>query len=306
MISAEMEHTGTITYRRFDGHPECLVFPFEYQTGTKYSRNVMIPYIHPVRYAWPEFPQGTTFERAYELVWNEELKTFLRNRKGSKFRDVNLVMSEEKMRALFLRYCYEKGRYVSFRAVVVESLLRAALDSWENLNRPTNPRFHVAYNPGMVADTDKIMVDFPSCHIIHIVRNPHSAYRDYLKRPYPQQTLEEYCLAHTVAHHLAYNYAAKYPNNFHLLRAEDLMEDTEKTLTPVLTKIGMAWDDVLLYPSFNGKDISGYLPPFGTVEKPTAEYNRAMAASLPRETKDAISKECVLLMKTFGYEEYGK
>ncbi len=180
------------------------------------------------------------------------------------------------------------------------------MDAWENLKRPADPRFHVLYNPGMIADTDKIFADFPNAHIIHVVRNPFSAYADYLKRPYPQQTIEEYCLAHSVAHHLAYNYAVKYPGRFHLLRAEDLMTNAAATLQPVLAKIGMEWDISLAYPSFNGKDLSDHLPPFGTVEKPTIEYSREIAAALPADVKARISAECALLIKTFGYEEFAR
>lgn len=299
LISAEMEHTGTITYRRFDGHPECLVYPYEFQTGTKHSRNVMIPSIHPIRYAYPAFEEGTTFERAYDLVWNEELKTYLRAPQRSKFRDTGLLMKEERLRELFLRYCHEKTSPRSFRATVVEALLRAGLDAWENLNRSGKGRFHVAYNPGMVADTDKVFADFPEAHIIHIIRNPWSAYADYLKRPFPQQTLEEYLLAYNVAHGLAANYRAKYAGRFHLLRTEDIMTDPKGTLSSVLDQIGMQWDDALLYPSFNGKDLSDHLPPFGTVEKPTTEYNDSMAASHTPEVKAAIRRECALIVDTF-------
>lgn len=305
LISAEMEHTGTITYRRFDGHPDCLVYPYEFQTGTKHSRNVMIPSIHPVRYAYPEFPEGTTFERAYDLIWNEELKTYLRHPERSKFRGTGLVMKEEKLRELFLRCCHEKTNPVSFRATVVEALLRAGLDAWENLNRSGRERFHVGYNPGMVADTDKVFVDFPQAHIIHVIRSPWSAYADYLKRPFPQQTLEEYCLAYNIAHSLAANYRVKYAGQFHLLRAEDLMQDAKAMLLPVLDKIGMQWDDALLYPSFNGKDLSNHLPPFGTVEKPTTDYNNAAAASLSPATQAAIRKECALIVDTF-YGDWAK
>lgn len=303
MISAEMEHTGTITTRRFDGHPQCMVFPFEYQLGTKYSHNVMIPFIHPVRYGYAAFPEGTSYERAYDLIWNEELKCRLRSPDRSKFRDVPLDMSEADLKREYLGYCSNLHETNSFRAIVIESLLRATFDVWRDYVKPAAPKWHVAYNPGMVADTDKLMADFPFAHVIHVVRNPFSAYADYLTRPYPQQTLEEYCLAYNVAHALAANYAVKYPS-FHVVRAEDLMSDAKAALTPILSKIGMDWDDALLKPSFNGKDLSAHLPPFGAVRQPTAEYNKAQALSLTPSARSAISNECRLLIDHFSYSRF--
>lgn len=303
MISSEMEHTGTITTRRFDGHPQCLAFPFEYQTGTKYSRNVMIPQIHPVRYGYAAFPEGTSYERAYDLMWNEELKCRLRTPERSKFRDVDIDMNEADLKREYLGYCSNLHDTNTFRGVVFESLLRASMDVWRNHVKPSDPRWHIAYNPGQVADTDALLSDFPSAHVIHVIRNPFSAYADYLTRPYPQQILEEYCLAYNVAHMLAANYTVKYPN-FHVVRAEDLMADAKGTLGPILSKIGMQWDDALLKPSFNGKDLSDHLPPFGAVRQPTTEYNDSQAASLSSDIRARIAAECALLIDTFDYARF--
>lgn len=319
MISAEMEHGGNLVHRHFDGHPSCFTYGFESQIGTKYSRNLLCPAIHPVRYGYPEFPEGTTFERALTLIWDEECKAYLRNPARSKFRDCGMVMSEEKRREAFMWHCgfpsntppkgYDDGRplvnresrFPGFsRSLVVEAYFCSFFDAWENLNRSGQETHYVGYNPGMVAETDKLFRDFPSAHVIHVVRNPFSAYADYLKRPFPQQTLEEYATAYNVAHHMAYNYAVKYPN-FHLLRLEDFLADKRATLEPILAEIGLPWSDTCLYPSFNGRELT-HLPPWGTVEKPTQEYNLAQAKSLAPEIHAAVAKECALLLEVFGYK----
>lgn len=318
MISSEMEHGGNLTQRHFDGHPNCFTYPFESQLGTKFSNNILCPAIHPVRYGYSAFPEGTSYDRALTLIWDEELKAYVRNPQRSKFRDCGLVMSEEKRRAAFLGHCkaisypYETiGDAVhprvfrGLRGTAVEAYFRSAFDTWENLNRSGKETHYVGYNPGMVADTDKIFADFPNAHIIHVVRNPFSAYADYLKRPYGQQTIEDYLLAYTIAHSLAVNYAVKYRGNFHLVRMEDFLRDKRRTLEPILTKIGLPWDEALTYPSFNGKKLET-LPPWGTVEKPTFEYTVEIAKALPPEIKEAIKKEAAFIIANFGYEAFGQ
>lgn len=310
MISAEMEHGGNLLHRHFDGHASCFTYPFESQLGTKFSNNILVPAIHPVRYGYSAFPEGTTYERALTLIWDEELKAYVRNPQRSKFRDCGLVMSEEKRRERFMWHCEnEGGLYKSHhfsRRRVVKAYFRSCFDAWENVVRSGKETHYVGYNPGMVADTDKLFADFPNARVIHVVRNPWSAYGDYLKRPYGQQTLEEYLLAYNVGHSLAVNYATKYRDRFMLMRMEDFLLNKRKTLEPILERIGIPWDDALLKPSFNGKDLSEKLPPWGTVEKPTTEYNWQMARSHTPEIRERIGKECALLVNTFGYEAYGR
>lgn len=322
MISAEMEMGGNTLHRHFDGHPNCFTYGFESQLGTKHSRNVMIPQIHPVRYGYSAFEEGTDFERALTLIWDEECKAYCRNPQRSKFRDCGMVMSEAKRREAFLNHCrYSVQRplatihpseswfrqYQPFsRRLVVEAYFRSFFDAWENLKASGRETHFVGYNPGMVADTDKLFADFPDAHVIHVVRNIWSAYADYLKRPYGQQSLEEYAQAYNVGHGLAFNYAKKYPDRFHIVRMEDFVYNKRATLEPILGKIGLPWDDALLYPSFNGKDLSNGMPPWGTVEKPTLEYTVEMARSLSPEVKKQLAAECALILQAFKYDVMAK
>lgn len=308
MISSEFEHGGNLMQRHFDSHPSCFTYMGETQIGTRYSRNALT-YWHPFRYAYPEFPEGTTYERAWELLWDEEAKAYLRNPARSKFKDCGLVMDEKVRRLAYLMNCYlEEGPLKRTlkpfsRKVVIEAYFRSFFDSWTNLNRSGAESHYVGYNPGMVAETDKLFSDFPTAHIIHVVRNPFSAYADYLRRPYPQQTLEEYCAVYNAAHHMAANYYLKYPDRFHLLSLEDFLADKRGTLEPIVNQIGVGWHEALSYPSFNGRVLET-LPPWGTVEKPNAEYNESQATSLAPDVRAAISKECALLIDVFDYARF--
>ncbi len=90
-----------------------------------------------------------------------------------------------------------------------------------------------------------------------------------------------------------------------MVRTEDLIFDVRATLTPILSRIGMTWDDALLKPSFNGKDLSSHLPPFGAVRQPTTEYNESQADSLAPDVRARIKAECALLIDVFQYGRFG-
>lgn len=308
MISSEMENAGNTVQRHFDSHPNCFTYGMESQIGNKHSHNILCPFVHPIRYGYPEFPEGTTYAQAFDLMWDEEVKAYLRNPQRSKFKDCGMVMNEAHRRRLYLEFCGSERDYIGLnlfsRRRVIEGYFRSFFGAWYDLNRSDKETHYVGYNPGMVMETDKLLRDFPTAHVIHVVRNPFSAYGDYLNRPYGQQTLEEYLLAWNVAHGAAFNYARKYPGRFHILRVESFFADKRATLEPILKQIGLPWSDTLLYPSFNGRDLSADQRPWGTVQRPTTEYNLEAANRLTQDQKAAVAVECALLIDTFDYARF--
>ena len=100
MISAGFEHGGNVTHRHLDGHPRLLVYPFESQLGNRDFHDFLAS-VERVQYRYPEFPEGLTARELYDQMIDEEMKTFLRKRNGSKFRNADLVMDEDRRIAFF-------------------------------------------------------------------------------------------------------------------------------------------------------------------------------------------------------------
>ena len=93
MLSAMYENGGNTTHRLLDGHPNLFVYPFESQVGTGAANDFLTSYV-PIRYRWPEFGSDVDPTTAYEMFWDEELKTLLRVPGRSKFKDCGLKMDE--------------------------------------------------------------------------------------------------------------------------------------------------------------------------------------------------------------------
>lgn len=307
MLSAFHEQGGNTLLRFLDGHPSFNVYPFESQLATPHSSNLLTPAV-PQRYCWPEFTTEMMPIDAYHAMWDQELKTYLRTPHVSKFKDCGIVMDEKKRIDAFIEWVerYDgRGLKSRGRPEYVEAFFRSTFEAWENQNRSGQETHYVGYSPPILIDTDKIMGDFPDAHIVHIIRNPWSGYADTIKRPFPF-SLMRYCQIWNVVQMHARVYRRKYPNNFHILFYEDLIDDPLGELNNLAEKLGIPKSDTFAYPSFNGNRLE-LVYPWGTIKTPTTQANLATALELTPEQIRSISIECYDISKPwYGNGDYAQ
>lgn len=296
MLSAWHENGGNVLHRHFDGHPNLFVYPFESQLATPHSSNLLTPAV-PQRYCWPEFLTEWTAEQAYQNIWDQELKTYLRTPHISKFKDCGIVMDEGQRIEEF-----DKQTSAYTRSAFIEAFFRSTFDTWKNYNRSGKETHYVGYSPPILMDTEKIFADFPDAQIVHIVRNPWSGYADTIKRPFPF-SMEKYCQIWNIVQMTALTYANKYRGRFHLARYEDLVENPQRVMDGLCVSLGIEKSDKSYYPSFNGKKLESVYP-WGTIKSVTEEANFATANELTPEQKAAIRIESNIMIGAFGYNEY--
>ena len=298
MLSAMYENGGNTTHRMLDGHPSLFVYPFESQVGTGAGSDFLASYV-PIRYRWPEFSCDVAPAQAYEMFWDEELKTLLRVPGRSKFKDCGLQMIEKERVAAFVKAC--EGRPAN-RATFVNAYFQSTFESWKNVRRTGKEQYYVGYNPVQVFDTDKILADFPDGHVIHVVRNPYSGFADTSKRPFPLG-LKRYAWTWNLCQHMALTYQEKYPDRFHLVRFEDLVADTRATMEKLLGRLGLPMSDECLHPSFNAVKLEQVYP-WGTIRIPTPQANLATANELSAAQKRDMKAETIVMQRLLGYDKF--
>lgn len=269
MISAMYENGGNTTHRTLDGHPELFVYPFESQVGTGAVSDYLTSFV-PIRYRWPEFGLEGDAAHDYEAFWDEELKTYLRVRGRSKFKDCGLTMNEADRKGAFVEYMQGKPRT---RRNLVLAYYHSTFATWTNLNRSGKERWFVGYNPVQVLDVGKFFTDFPDGHMLHVVRHPFAGYADTKKRPFPI-SLERYAWTWNHCQHTALVARGQFPGKFHLLRFEDLVANPRSALEPIFRAMGLAWSDRCLTQTFNGQAMES-IAPWGTIKTATTEANVA-------------------------------
>ncbi|MHB1536962.1 MAG: sulfotransferase [Solirubrobacteraceae bacterium] len=298
MIGAMYENGGNTTHRFLDGHPELFVYPFESQPGTRLVDD-MLASAFPVKYRWPVFDLDATPEQDYRAIIDEECKVRARTPAVSKFRHRDFDFSDDERCEIYCRYVAETGRS---RAHNMAAFFRATFDAWKDFKRSGRERVHVGYSPIIGVDGDKILTDLPSAHVLHVVRNPWSAYADTKKRPLPLP-LEGYMLGWTLNQHYALMLQRRFPDRFHIVRAEDVMSDSATTLGALCAKLGLEYSDTLVEPSWNGSPLEEVYP-WGTIREPTLEANHATAQELSATEQQEVAARAWQYLELFGYASF--
>jgi hypothetical protein len=290
------ENGGNTTQRLLDGHPELFSYPFESQPGTKYVLDHLTS-MFPVKYRWPVFPLTADAGADYETIIDEECKVRIKTPQSSKFRDYPLAMNDKDRKALFVQHMQGKPRT---RARLMEAFFRASADAWRDYQRSGRETVYVGYSPIIVVDADKIVNDYTDAHVLHVVRNPWSAYADTKKRPVPLP-LHHYITGWCLNQQAALTFADKYPGRVHVLRFEDIVADPVNVLGGSLAKLGVGKSETLARPTWNSNVLSEVYP-WGTVRTPTPEANLATANELSAEEKEEIRLRTKPFLSLLGYE----
>jgi Sulfotransferase family len=298
MISAMYENGGNTTQRLFDGHPELLSYPFESQPGSKYVLDHLSG-IFPVKYRWPVFPLHQTSEEDYDTIIDEECKVRLKTPQSSKFRDYPIAMDDQDRKARFLEYLAGKSRT---RANLMEAFFRASADAWKDYRRSGRETVYVGYSPIIVVDADKIISDYSNSHVLHVVRNPWSAYADTKKRAVPL-SLSHYITGWCLTQQAALTFSEMHPGRVHVLRFEDIVANPVLALGGFLRKVGVGPSETLAKPTWNGQILTHVIP-WGTVRTPTVHANRATAEELDANEKEQIRVRTKPLLSLLGYEHF--
>ena len=298
MISAMYENGGNTTQRLLDGHPDLYSYPFESQLGTKYV-NDYLSSVFPLKYRWPVFPLAESLEADYEAVIDEECKVRIKTPQSSKFRDYPMALHDRRRKTLFLEHMKTTDRS---RPALVEAFFRASADAWEDRQASGRESIHVGYSPIVVVDADKIVTELPGAHVLHVVRNPWSAYADTKKRAVPL-SLAHYMTAWCLNQQAALTFSAQHPGRVHILRFEDIVADPVPVLGEFLSKLDVEPAKSLAHPTWNGR-LLDQVYPWGTIRTPTPEANRATADELSDDEKDEISLRTQLVLEKFGYDRF--
>jgi len=291
------ENGGNTIQRHLDGHTQLFSYPFESQVGNKGISDYLSTFV-PHKYRWPQFQLGDSIEQMYESIWDEEVKIRVKTPHMSKFKEANIQLKDSERKAIFKKLLDKKE---ITRRNVIESFFMATNSAWKNYNRSGKESIYVGYNPVQILDFDKIIEDFQDGIILHIVRNPYSAYAETKHRPAPLG-LRRYIDTWSIVQLFALNAQAIYPKNVVIVRFEDLVANPEKFFRSLAKKLGIKYEKTMLYPSWNGIKLENMYP-WGTIQLPTVEYNQEKMKELSSEEYKTIKKLTSIINEKFNYQE---
>ena len=300
MLSAMYENGGNTAHRFLDGHPEMFVYPFESQLGTRLVQDSLSS-IFPVKYRWPVFDLSATAFQNYKAIIDEECKVRARTPQVSKFRNMPFAFSDDERCSLFEKHM---AGATNTRAELVAAFFKTTFDSWKNFRKTGAERTYVGYSPIIVVDAEKILEELPRAHILHVVRNPWSAYADTKKRPVPL-SLEQYLTAWVLNQYYATTSQSIYTDRVHIIRFEDMVVDPCGCLGAICKAIGLQSAESLKIPTWNGEPLAEVYP-WGTIRKATAEQNIATALELSADEIEAVRLRALPYLERFNYQDFLK
>ncbi|MGI9253790.1 MAG: sulfotransferase [Thermomicrobiales bacterium] len=298
MLSAMYENGGNTTHRFLDGHPQLFVYPFESQIGTRLV-NDSLSSVFPVKYRWPVFSLDASPYQDYKAIIDEEGKVRSRTPHVSKFRHMPFDMNDDERCALYQQRIADTGRSGSNN---VAAFFQSTFDAWKDYNRTGEEVIHVGYSPIVVVDAEKIVAASPEHHVLHVVRNPWSAYADTCKRPVPM-SLSDYLQAWCLNQYHALLARERHPGRVHIVRAEDVMADPMRAIAPICLALGIEITDTLSYPSWNGTALEQVYP-WGTIRSATPEANRATAEELSHADRAEVRQRAWQYLDVFDYRSF--
>jgi hypothetical protein len=297
MISAMYENGGNTTHRFLDGHPELFVYPFESQLGTRFVVDHLSS-TFPLKYRWPVFDLAGTPERDYAAIIDEECKVRALTPGVSKFRDYPFDFSDEERRDLYVERVRVSGRST---AANVEAFFAATFEAWKDHHASGRESVYVGYSPIVIVDAERIL-EVPGAHVLHVVRNPWSAYADTKKRAVPLP-LRTYMLGWVLNQYHAMLASQEHPERVHVVRVEEVMADSVVALAPVCAAIDVESAGSLSEPSWNGATLEQVYP-WGTIRTPTPATNLATANELSGAEKEEVRRHAGSYLDLLGYAKF--
>jgi hypothetical protein len=295
MISAMYENGGNTVHRLLDGHPQLFVYPFESQLGTRLVHDEWTS-LYPQKYRYPVFARDASARDDFFSIIDEETRVRSRTPWVSKFRDRRFELDDDERCERFVALVGDGPRSSSTN---VCAFFEATFDSWKNHHSSGAERLFVGYSPVFGVDAEVFLEQLPNAHLVHVVRNPWSAYAETLRRPVPL-SLKHYVHGWTVVQQLVLAAQDRFPDRVTIVRFEDVCNDAAAALRPVCSRLGITATDLLPYPSWNGERLEEIYP-WGTIRVASLEANRETAAQLTAAQQHEVGRRARLMLAPLGY-----
>ena len=296
LICQAQRSGGTLLGRLFDGHPQCHAHPHELLIG------------YPKPHMWADLELDEAPETWFAKLKEGYLSTLFR--KGR--RTVPMKAPGEKSKhsypfllpPLFQRQIFlqevERRSPITAERQILDAYMTSLFNAWlDNQNlRGAEKRWVVAFSPRRAwgEGREKLFELYPDGRLISILRDPESWFtsaqgRDPAADPEALLDLWKRSALEIV------EAKERYPERVYVLRFDDLVRDTEKTMRGLAKSLEIDFDPVLTAPTFNGYPVganSSYeVRTTGVLTDPVERHKELLSD----EQRERILGECDELHK---------
>jgi hypothetical protein len=269
LVSQIQRSGGTLLSRLFDGHPACHAHPYELKIG------------HKAR--WPKLDLDapeTWFGALYEHKVAQHLVSGW-SKPGLKETEVDVFpfLFLPRLQKQLFDACIAEGT-VERQRDVLDAYFTAYFNAWvDNQNLYSGPkRLVTAFTPRTNLDSKSLkrfFRDYPDGWLVTIVREPRGWYASASRHRNEYHDLDAALELWRASATAAIEARERYGERVVVLTYDELAQETEATMRRLAERFGIAWDPILLVPTFNGRPVRA------NSSDPVAQYgvlkNRAEA-----------------------------
>jgi Sulfotransferase family len=252
LISQIPRSGGTLLSQLFDGHPECHAHPHEIWIG------------HPSSAQWPPLDLRKPDEWFSTLYEKKAIKHAQRGYRKAGSREVGVedvfpFLFSARLQKQIFDVAVDAGQVRTERDVL-NAYFTSYFNAWlDNHNLYTGPKRAVTgFTPGLAtraANVEGFFSAYPDGFLVSIVRDPRSWFASARKHSERYTDVEQAIPRWRRSAEAALEAAERHSGRVSVLTYEQLVGDTAGVMTSLAQTIGIAFDPVLLMPTFNGRPI---------------------------------------------------
>jgi len=251
LISQVQRSGGTLLSQLLDGHPAIAAHPQELKIG------------YPTERDWPAVDPALGAEQNFRMVY--EINNIMLMKRGYTKGDHNpdrrRFFLVPRVQYRLFKHLYESAPPAS-RREILDHFFTAYFNAWLNYQGDLEEkRWISAFWPRLAHHETAVsgfFDSYPDGRLVQVIRDPKTWYpsakrnkKSGLADKAPEEILSAWCAS---ANSILRNRAA-HGQKVIVLRFEDLVGDTERTMRKLAGDLGIAYDPVLCEPTFNGKSM---------------------------------------------------
>lgn len=251
LISQVHRSGGTLLSQLFDGHPALAAHPHELKIG------------HPTAEDWPRLDPALGADKNFRMLFEPRTVRFLRDGyiKGERAAESLACFNVPRLQYRIFASLFGSKSPGDQRAIL-DYYFTAYFSAWLNYQGSLERKQWVtAFAPRFAHDETSVtsfFESYPDGRLIQIVRDPKTWYPSAKHHEdrgsaelRPEEILQAWCNS---AESIVRN-KARFGDRVIVLRFEDLVGKTEPTMRHLARELGIAFNPILLEPTFNGQTI---------------------------------------------------
>lgn len=303
LISQAQRSGGSLLNQLFDGHPALAVYPMELRFGFVDQEK------------WPTVDSAWNAERNFRALFDLKLARqvrrgyvkggwqFFSTEKGE-FVD-RKVQGRRFFYAPFVHYSLFERLQTGVKSgsdrAVLSAFFAGFFNSWLDYQGRLAEKLKItAFAPRFAHDQTNVSAFFacyPDGRLIQIIRDPRTWYpssRNHRRTILRGDERDELLAMWRESAQSILRNSERFGDRVIVVTFEQLVGDTERTMRALCASLGIAFEPVLLEPTFNGSPMKANSS-FGAESGGIIEAPLARAAGLSDDESELIERECVPL-----------